>query len=59
MILDYLMWLRMNACRVKRGFEPILPEPPLFAMASRGNASLGSCISSEITLVNLPEGEKE
>lgn len=58
-ILDYLMWLRMNACRVKRGFEPILPEPPLFAMASRGNASLGSCISSEITLVNLPEGEKE
>ena len=57
-ILDYLMWLRMNACRTKRGFEPILPEPSVFAMASRGSVSLGSCVSSEITLVKLPEEGK-
>lgn len=58
-ILDYLMWQRMNACRVKRGFEPILPEPPIFAMASRGNVSLGTCISSEITLVELPRKDRK
>lgn len=58
-ILDYLLWRRMNAMRTRRGFEPILPEPPCFAMASRGAAALGSCISSEITLVGVPaKGEK-
>lgn len=54
-ILDYLMWERMNAQRVKRGFEPILPEPPVFAMASKSSAALGSCIVSDLTLVELPE----
>lgn len=54
-ILDYLLWLRMNEFRSRRGFEPILPEPPVFAMASRGSVSLGSCVSSEITLVELPD----
>ena len=58
-ILDYLLWLRMNSCRAKRGFEPILPEPPVFAMASRGAVSLGSCVSSEITLVKLPAEDKK
>lgn len=57
-ILDYLLWQRMNALRVKRGFEPILPEPPVFSMASKGSVSLGSCVSSEITLVKLPDDEK-
>jgi len=54
-ILDYLMWLRMNAQRIKRGFSPILPEPPVFAMASKSTAALGSCVGSELTLVELPE----
>ncbi|MBQ8723301.1 MAG: hypothetical protein IJY80_03330, partial [Opitutales bacterium] len=58
-ILDYLLWLRMNACRSRRGFEPILPEPPVFAMASRGSVSLGSCVSSEITLVELPAKDEK
>ena len=58
-ILDYLLWRRMNEMRTRRGFEPILPEPPCFAMASRGSAALGSCINSEITLIRVPEkGEK-
>lgn len=54
-VLDYLLWQRMNALRVKRGFDPILPEPPVFAMAGKTAAALGSCVSSEITLVELPE----
>lgn len=58
-MLDYLMWLRMNALRVKRGFEPILPEPPVFAMASKTSAALGSCVSSEITLIKLSEKKKK
>lgn len=57
-VLDYLLWQRMNALRVKRGFEPILPEPPVFALASKSSARLGSCVSSEITLVKLPETQK-
>lgn len=57
-ILDYLLWQRMNALRVKRGFDPILPEPPVFAMASKGSVSLGSCVSAEITLVKLSEEKK-
>ncbi len=57
-ILDYLLWQRMNALRVKRGFDPILPEPVVFAMASKGSVSLGSCVSAEITLVKLPKEEK-
>lgn len=58
-ILDYLLWRRMNEMRKHRGFDPILPEPPCFAMASRGSAALGSCISSEITLIRVPaKGEK-
>lgn len=54
-ILDYLLWQRMNTLRTARGFEPILPEPPVFAMASKGSVSLGSCVNTELTLVELPE----
>lgn len=56
-ILDYLLWKRMNVLRTQRGFEAILPEPPIFAMASKGTVSLGTCVNSEITLINLPENE--
>lgn len=58
-ILDYLLWQRMNAQRVKRGFEPILPEPPVLSMASKSSASLGSCVSEEITLVKVPAEPKK
>lgn len=54
-VLDYLLWQRMNTLRTARGFDPILPEPPVFAMASKGSVSLGSCVNSDITLVKLPE----
>ena len=58
-ILDYLLWQRMNAQRVKRGFEPILPEPPVLSMASKSSASLGSCVSEDITLVKVPAEPKK
>lgn len=53
-ILDFLMWKRMNRARASRGFEPIFPEPPLFSTASKGEHSLGSCMASELELVRVP-----
>ncbi|MCR5184362.1 MAG: DUF362 domain-containing protein [Opitutales bacterium] len=50
-VLDFIMWQRVNAARQKRGFELILPEPPVFALASKGEKSLGSCVPEEINLV--------
>ncbi len=50
-ILDFLMWQRMNLQRKNRGFEMILPEPPLFVSAGKGENSLGSCVFSELELV--------
>ena len=57
-IIDYLMWRRMNTARAKNRFDLILPEPPVFSMASKGTVSLGSCLSSEIKLVNVSEEKK-
>lgn len=53
-ILDFLMWQRMNRARAARGFEAIFPEPPLFSSASKGEHSLGSCMTSELELVRVP-----
>lgn len=53
-ILDFLIWQRMNRARAARGFKPIFPEPPLFSSASKGEHSLGSCIVSELKLVRVP-----
>lgn len=53
-ILDFLMWQRMNRARASRGFNPIFPEPPLFSTASKGEYSLGSCMTSELSLVRVP-----
>lgn len=52
-ILDFLMWQRMNTARSAQGFEPILPEPPLFSTASKGAHSLGTCIPSELKLIRV------
>lgn len=54
-VLDFLMWQRMNAAREARGFALILPEPPLFASASKGAHSLGTCIPSELKLIRVDE----
>lgn len=53
-ILDFLIWQRMNRARTARGFEPIFPEPPLFSSAGKGEHSLGSCMTSELNLVRVP-----
>lgn len=52
-ILDFLVWQRMNRARASRGFEPIFPEPPLFSSASKGEHSLGSCMTSDLRLVRV------
>lgn len=54
-VLDFLMWRRMNTARMSRGFAQILPEPPLFASASKGAHSLGTCIPSELKLIRVDE----
>lgn len=54
-ILDYLMWMRLNTARQKRKFDLILPEPPVFYMASKGATSLGSCASADLKLIKLEE----
>lgn len=54
-VLDFLMWQRMNAARSARGFALILPEPPLFASASKGAHSLGTCIPSELKLIRVDD----
>lgn len=52
-ILDFLIWQRMNRARTARGFDPIFPEPPLFSSASKGEYSLGTCMISELDLVRV------
>lgn len=53
-ILDFLVWQRMNQARTSRGFPAIFPEPPLFSSTSKSEYSLGSCMTSELRLVNVP-----
>ncbi len=50
-IIDFLMWQRMNTLRNAHRFDLILPEPPLFSAAGKGSQSLGSCVFSELELV--------
>lgn len=52
-ILDFLMWQRMNSARSRNGYALILPEPPLFLSASRGAYSLGSCVFSDLELIRV------
>lgn len=52
-VLDFLMWRRMNEARSRRGYEQILPEPALFASASRGEYSLGSCVFGDLKLIRV------
>lgn len=52
-VLDFIMWQRMNKARQNRGFDLILPEPSVFSQASRGEKSLGTCVPENIKLVNV------
>ncbi len=53
LIMDFLMLQRMNSAREKKGFPLIDPEPPMFVSGNAPPFSLGSCILSQITIMNV------
>lgn len=53
LILDFLMMERMNKARVRQNLPAIDPEPAMFLMGNAAPIYLGSCVPSEITLVQV------
>lgn len=53
LFMDFLMLQRMNAAREKKGFPLIDPEPPVFVSGNTPPFSLGSCIPSQIRVVDM------
>ena len=51
LILDFLLYQRINAARAKRGFPLIEPEPVMFIQGNTPPILLGSCRPSELELV--------
>ncbi|MDR2513252.1 MAG: DUF362 domain-containing protein [Puniceicoccales bacterium] len=51
LILDFLLYKRMNAARAKRGLPLIEPEPVMFIQGNTPPILLGSCRPSELELV--------
>jgi hypothetical protein len=54
LVLDHLLWQRINHARDKRGFPKIEPEPRMFISGNTSPILLGSCRPAEITLVKVP-----
>ncbi|MDR3228268.1 MAG: hypothetical protein LBT53_02475, partial [Puniceicoccales bacterium] len=53
MILDHLLWQRINFAREKRGFPKLEPEPRMFISGNTPPTQLGSCRPAELEFIRV------